>query len=109
MVSGWNTHEKLACSYYIENDKAFTLKNDGKTSFFTTTGSSYQRITNSWKNKNDLFVGRVEMDVSLPFFLGEELYNVMLKYDDVVFSFQFDKQKFPDFGLTYNWVKQNIF
>jgi hypothetical protein len=42
MVSGWNMHEKLACSYCMKNNKAFTLKNDGKTSFFTATGSSYQ-------------------------------------------------------------------
>jgi hypothetical protein len=51
MVSGWNMHEKLACSYCMENNKAFTLKNDGKTSFFTATGSSYQGITNSERIK----------------------------------------------------------
>jgi len=33
----------------------------------------------------------------------------MLKYDDNMFSFQSDNQKFPGFGLTYNWVKQSIF
>jgi len=34
MVSGWSTHEKLACPYCMENNKAFTLTNRGKTSFF---------------------------------------------------------------------------
>jgi len=34
MVCGWSTHGKLACSYCIENNKAFTLTNGGKTSFF---------------------------------------------------------------------------
>jgi len=34
MVSGWSMHEKLPCSYCKENNKAFTLTNDGKTSFF---------------------------------------------------------------------------
>ena len=34
MVYSWSTHEKLACSYYMENNKAFTLINDSKTSFF---------------------------------------------------------------------------
>ena len=31
MVSGWTMHEKLACPYRIEHNKAFTLTNDGKT------------------------------------------------------------------------------
>jgi hypothetical protein len=34
MVSGWSTHGKLACSYCMENNKAFTLTNGGKASFF---------------------------------------------------------------------------
>jgi hypothetical protein len=34
MVFGWSTHGKLACPYYMENNKAFRLTNDGKTSFF---------------------------------------------------------------------------
>ena len=36
MVSGWSTHEKLTCIYYMENNKAFILTNNGKSSFFTT-------------------------------------------------------------------------
>jgi hypothetical protein len=34
MVSGWSTHGKLACPYCMENNKAFTLTNGGKASFF---------------------------------------------------------------------------
>jgi hypothetical protein len=34
MISGWSTHEKLACSYYMENNKAFMLINSVKISFF---------------------------------------------------------------------------
>jgi hypothetical protein len=34
IVSCWSTHEKLTCSYCMENNKAFTLTNKGKTSFF---------------------------------------------------------------------------
>jgi hypothetical protein len=33
MVSGWSTHGKLTCSYYMENNKAFTLTNRDKTFF----------------------------------------------------------------------------
>jgi len=34
MLSGWSTHGKLACPYCMENNKAFTLRNGGKASFF---------------------------------------------------------------------------
>jgi hypothetical protein len=34
MLSGWSTHGKLACPYCMENNKAFTLTNGGKTSSF---------------------------------------------------------------------------
>jgi hypothetical protein len=33
MVSGWSTHVKLACPYCMENNKIFTLINDGETFF----------------------------------------------------------------------------
>jgi hypothetical protein len=32
-----------------------------------------------------------------------------VEYVDIVFYFQSCKQNFPDFGLTRNWVKRNIF
>jgi hypothetical protein len=54
------------------------------------------------KNKNDFFVGKVEMNVTLPVLLGEELYDMVLQYDDIVFSFQTSKQMFFGFGMTYN-------
>jgi len=37
MISGWSTNEKLACPYYMENNKAFKLTNGGKASFFIVT------------------------------------------------------------------------
>jgi hypothetical protein len=39
MVSGWSMHEKLACTYYMENNKAFTLTNMGNL-FLTATSVS---------------------------------------------------------------------
>jgi len=44
MVSGWSTHGKLACPYFMEN-KAFMLTNGGKASFFTVIVVSCHRIT----------------------------------------------------------------
>jgi len=40
MVFGWSMHEKLVCSYYMENNKAFILTNNSKMFIFTTTGGS---------------------------------------------------------------------
>ena len=34
MISGWSTHEKLACPYCMENNKTFILTNNDKMSFF---------------------------------------------------------------------------
>jgi hypothetical protein len=109
MVSGLSTHEKLACPYYMENNKAFTLTNGSKASFsychrhLLTTNHKYK------KNRNDFFVGRVEKDVAPPRLSGEELNDVVLEYSDIVFGFQSGKQKFLGFGLTHNWVKRSIF
>jgi hypothetical protein len=39
MISGWSTHGKLACSYCMEKNEAFTLTNGGKTSYFLLSQS----------------------------------------------------------------------
>ena len=49
------------------------------------------------------------MDDALLLFLGEELYNMVSEYGDIIFDFQSDEQKFYGYGLTQIWVKQNIF
>jgi len=54
------------------------------------------------KNRNDFYIGRVKRDVAPPLLLGEELYDVVSEYDDIMFDFQFGKQKFFGFGLTHN-------
>ena len=51
MFSGWSTHRKLACPYRMENNKAFTLVNGGKASFFTVTVTSCHLITGSERTK----------------------------------------------------------
>ena len=39
MFYGWSTHGKLACSYCMEKNKAFTLTNRGKASSFLLSPS----------------------------------------------------------------------
>ena len=59
------------------------------------------------KNRKDLFVGKVEKDVTSLRLSGEELHDVVSEYDDILFGLQSGKQKFPSFGLTHNWVKRS--
>jgi hypothetical protein len=44
------------------------------------------------KSINDFFIGRVEKDVAPPYLSGEELYDMVSQYDDIVFGFQSGKQ-----------------
>jgi hypothetical protein len=87
MVSSWNTYEKLTCPYYTENNKALTLTNNGKTLFFYFRRWFLPNDQKYRKNIKDFFVGRVERDIVPPLPLGEELYDLVLEYDDIVFGF----------------------
>jgi len=102
MLSGWSTHGKLACPYCMENNKAFTLANGGKASFFYCHCHFLPLHHRYRKNRKDFFVGRVEKDVASPRLSGEELHDVVSEYDDIMFGLQSGKQKFPGFGLTHN-------
>jgi len=109
MVSGWSTHGKLRCPYCMENNKAFTLINGGKASFFYCHRHFLPLNHRYRKNRNDFFIDRVEKDVAPPRLSGEELFDVVSEYGDIVFGLQSGKQKFPGFGLSHNWVKRSIF
>jgi hypothetical protein len=91
MVSGWSTHKKLACLYCMENNKAFTLTNRGKASFFYCYSCFLPPNHRYRKNRKDFFIGRVEKDVAPPRLSSEELHDVVLEYGDIVFGLQLDK------------------
>jgi hypothetical protein len=93
----------------MENNKAFTLTNGGKASFFYCHRRFLPSNHRYRKNKKDFFVGRVEKDVAPLHLSGEELHDVVSENGDIVFGLQSNKQKFPGFGLTHNWVYQSIF
>jgi hypothetical protein len=63
MVSGWSMHGKLACPYCMENNKAFTLRNEVKASFFYCHRRFLPPNHSYKKNIKDFFVGRVQKDV----------------------------------------------
>jgi hypothetical protein len=93
----------------MENNKAFTLTNRGKASFFYYHRHFLPPNHRYRKNRKDFFVGRVEKDVASPRLSSEELHDVVSEYGDIVFGLQSGKQKFSSFGLTHNWVKRSIF
>ena len=93
----------------MENNKALTLTNKGKAFFFYCHRRFLPPNHRYKRNIKDFFVGRVEKDVAPSRVFGEELHDVVSEYSDIVFGLQSDKQKFPSFGLTRNWVKQSIF
>ena len=109
MLSSWSTHGKLAYPYCMENNKAFTLTNRGKASFFYYHHRFLPLNHRYRKNIKDFFVGRVEKDVASSHLSGEELHDVVSEYGDIVFCLQSGKQKFSSFGLTHNWEKRSIF
>jgi hypothetical protein len=86
----------------MENNKAFKLTNGGKASFFYCHSRFLPYNHRYRNNRKDFFVGRVEKDVAPLRLSGEELHDVVSKYNDIVFGLQSGKQKFPCFGLTHN-------
>jgi len=58
------THGKLACLYCMENNKASTLTNGSKASFFYCHHCFLPHNYRYRKNIKDFFVGRVEKDVA---------------------------------------------
>jgi len=88
MFYGWSTHGKLACSYCMENNKAFTLINGGKASFFNYHRHFLPPNHKYRKNRKDFFVGNVEKDVASSCLSSEELHDVVSDYSDIVFGLQ---------------------
>jgi hypothetical protein len=88
IISGWSMHGKLACSYCMENSKTFILTDSSKISFFLLPPAVLANGSQVQKEHKGLLS-------------GEELYDVVSEYGDIVFGFQSSKHKFHDFDLTH--------
>ena len=73
----------------MENNKAFTLANRGKDSFFDCHRRFLPLNHRYRKNRKDFFVGRVEKDVASPRLSGEEL--MMLSQSTVTLCLAFNQ------------------
>jgi hypothetical protein len=89
MLSGWSTHGKLVCPYCIENNKAFTLANRGKASFFYCHRRFLPLNNRYRKNRKDFFVGRVKKDVASCVFLVKNC--MMLSQSTVTLCLAFNQ------------------
>jgi len=78
------------------------LTNRGKPSFFYRDRRFLPTNHRYRKNKKYFFVSKVEKDVAPSRLSGEELYDVVSEYGDIVFDFQSGKHKFSSFDLTHN-------
>jgi len=77
MVLGWSIQGKLACSYCMENHKAFTLTYNSKTFFFYCHRQFLPTDHKYIKNKRDFFIGKVEIGVAPLIPSDEELYDMV--------------------------------
>jgi hypothetical protein len=48
---------------------------------------------------------KAKKDVILLVLLCKELYDVISRYKNIVFDFQFSKHKFSSFGVPHDWVE----
>jgi len=81
MVSGWSTNGKLACPYCMENNKAFTLTNRGKASFFSINVVSYHRITGTEITERIFLLAKLKRMLHPYVFLVK---NYMMLYQSMV-------------------------
>jgi ABC-type iron transport system FetAB permease component len=81
MVSSWSTNGKLACPYCMENNKAFTLTNRGKASFFSITIVSYHRITGTEITERIFLLAKLKRMLHPRDFLVK---NYMMLYQSMV-------------------------
>jgi hypothetical protein len=81
MFYGWNTHGKLECPYCMENNKAFTLTNEGKASFFTVTVIFCQRIIDIERTETISLLAELKRMLHLCVFLVK---NCMTLYHSTV-------------------------
>jgi len=96
MLSGWSMHGKLACPYYMENNKALMITNKGKASFFFTfTVASCHRITGTERTE------KISLLVELKMMLHPRLFlvkNCMMLY-----------QSMMTLCLVFNQVSKSFF
>ena len=109
MLSSWSTHGNLSCPYCMEHNKAFRLKNGGKTTFFYCH-RRFLPMNHPYRFQSDKFLkGVIERLPPLPRPSGLEMLNEVSKYTEGHNGGSSYNDKIPGFGVKHNWVKKSIF
>jgi len=81
MLSGWSTYGKLVCPYFMKKNKAFTLTNRGKASFFTVTVVSCHIIIGTKRTEKISLLAELKRMLHPCVFLVK---NCMMLYQNTV-------------------------
>ncbi|XP_045791903.1 uncharacterized protein LOC123886649 [Trifolium pratense] len=106
MLSRWSTQGKLACPVCMDGNKAFTLKNGGKNSWFDSHHRFLPHNQAFRKSKNGFTKDKVVKDDPPPILTGEEIFCWVHNFPRVVNG---PVSKLPGYGDRHNWIKRSIF
>ncbi|XP_070007649.1 uncharacterized protein [Nicotiana sylvestris] len=102
MLSGWMTAGKLACPYFMENSKAFTLKHGRKQLWFDCHCQFLPHDHEFRRIKNALKKNKIEYDSPPPILSGDKILERVQNFSKVT---EAPPYKFPGYGVTHNWIK----
>src|SRR4051812_5340566 len=80
MLSAWSIHEKLSFPICMEDTKAFTLKHNGKLTFFYCHRRFLDESHPFRKNKSKFKKGKIKLDSSPPTRNGEQIWSRVRDY-----------------------------
>ncbi|XP_070012954.1 uncharacterized protein [Nicotiana sylvestris] len=106
MVAIKMTAGKIACPYYMEHSKAFTLKHSRKQSSFDCHRQFLPHDHEFRRMKNAFKKNKMEYDSPPPILSGEEIWERVQNFSKVT---EASPYRFSEYGVTHNWTKQSIF
>ncbi|XP_072071887.1 uncharacterized protein [Arachis hypogaea] len=106
MLSGWMTAGRLACSYCIEQTKAFQLKNRGKPSWFDCHRQFLPYNHMFRRNKDAFYKNRIERSEPPPRLTGEQIWDIVQNYDKIS---DVEQLEIEGYRSMHNWTKRSIF
>ena len=107
MLSGLETHGKLACPHCMEHTKAFSLKYGGKTSWFDSHRRFLPPDHQFRKNKKAFKNKVVEKDGPPPLVTPGEIWSRVMDLPQVTEVGELER--LDGYGRVHNWTKRSIF
>ncbi|XP_060182571.1 uncharacterized protein LOC132612291 [Lycium barbarum] len=106
MLSGWMTAGKLACPCCMENTKSFTLKHEGKNSWFDCH-RQFLPMDHEFRSMRNAFrKNKTEHDLPPPTLSGEQIWERVRDLPKVT---ETPPSRLNGYGVEHNWTKQSIF